>query len=667
MLSAVWNSTLVLFSQISHAWFGIMPPKRQGERLHNLRSSKRVDYSETETDDEFEEEDGGEVVEAVEEVEEVEEAEEAEEDEEAEEGEVEEDGIVEGHVDEGYIEVEGVDSHGIGHGGSGGGGGGDDSESEDYSYSEDESDSEDDSDNGDDQGDQGHQGGQGDQDDEVRNDEEPNGRDHTPAVTIDSDEMRLLEWFFNPPVGPPIKIKLLNPRQPIRRFDLESLLGPNYAPVQRAIIPYLGPMELINLKRTSKAFGDINRFVDSSGFDFNKQLGRFVSDPVALRALMARSRSIMSGNITEQFLFRYTDNETIVDINCLTEYYEELRKFFSKEKGFKLVRQDPRYRRPRVREWVKEIPGVGVDWEGKRNIATITVNLQASEQPGEIMEIVCAKGTAELNFFSWNRFYCLYPYPTLQRKQCFLLREDPDEGGFIKNMDEDWGCSVVSRHFDDSLEAYMAYPRRVGDKRTLIIDLDTVGLEKERETDNALDHELTTFRLRPRYDGRDPGRNLDIYEAAALTICHSCINVPFGAMDTDRTPDDEGNHYVRARFNDSVDWLPQVQSYWEKMRQLGLKLGNYAVLEVMKLRPSQRPADYTTPQQIQELSENGPRAFLMFDADGRAIPATYTLRDNEVRRELRLLWDNLIESIEGPDDDDDEDEGKTVIFLFETS
>jgi hypothetical protein len=425
-------------------------------------------------------------------------------------------------------------------------------------------------------------------------------------------------------------------------------------------------MELINLKRTSKAFGDINRLVDSSGFDFNKQLGRFVSDPVALRALMARSRSIMSGNITQQFLFRYTDNETFVDISCLTEYFEELRKFFSKEKGFKLVRQDPRHKEPHVREWVKKIPGEGVDREGKRNVATITVNLQASEQPGEIVEIVSQKGTAELNFFSWNRFYCLYPYPTLQRKQCFLLKQDPDEEIFIEDMDEEWGCSVVSRHFDDSLEAYMAYPRRVGDKRTLIIDLDTVGLEKEREADNALDHELTTFRLRPRYNGRHPGRNLDIYEAAALTICHSCINVPFGAMDADRTLvdlGDLGDQHVRAHFNDRVDWLPQIQSYQEKIRQLGLKLGDYAVLEVMKLRPSQRPANYTTPQQIRKLSQDGPRAFLMFDADGRKIPATYTLRDNEVRRVLRQLWDDLIKSIEGPDDDEDEDEGKTVIVF----
>ena len=87
------------------------------------------------------------------------------------------------------------------------------------------------------------------------------------------------------------------------------------------------------------------------------------------------------------------------------------------------------------------------------------------------------------------------------------------------------------------------------------------------------------------------------------------------------------------------------------------------MLEVMKLRPSQRPANYTTPQQIRKLSQDGPRAFLMFDADGRKIPATYTLRDNEVRRVLRQLWDDLIKSIEGPDDDEDEDEGKTVIVF----
>ncbi|KAF1846390.1 uncharacterized protein K460DRAFT_356074 [Cucurbitaria berberidis CBS 394.84] len=93
-----------------------------------------------------------------------------------------------------------------------------------------------------------------------------------------------------------------------------------------------------------------------------------------------------------------------------------------------------------------------------------------------------APSTATLSFITWNKAYSLFPRTTFVRKECYLLQkiEDGEAGDSIRahltELSKN-GIKTKAHHWDDEQEHEITRIRRVGDKHTWVINLETTGLE----------------------------------------------------------------------------------------------------------------------------------------------------------------------------------------------
>jgi hypothetical protein len=106
--------------------------------------------------------------------------------------------------------------------------------------------------------------------------------------------------------------------------------------------------------------------------------------------------------------------------------------------------------------------------------------------------------TAELNFITWNKAYCLFPLATLIKRNCYPtddfyedIAEDLEElalEGLQPKCCPSTESSILPHH-----DASITDVRRIGDRYTLTMELDTEGVQTSEMPDGVI--ESATFQL----------------------------------------------------------------------------------------------------------------------------------------------------------------------------
>ncbi|KAF2119561.1 hypothetical protein BDV96DRAFT_642579 [Lophiotrema nucula] len=259
---------------------------------------------------------------------------------------------------------------------------------------------------------------------------------------------------------------------------LPDLISKNMLPAQESILSALDIADIIALKRTSKAFVDIDATLAITDFNINKKLQKFVRNPTEFRNLQAKYNFLIGGNFAINFFARNNAMPPKMCIHTEEEHLPTLETYLLNEG----------YKSDVSAGWTLEFKRLGIE---------IEVDC-LRDSPALYSLLDGREDTASVSFLSWNKAFALFGHSTYVAKEIyplFQLQESmaqhyrylANAGYTMKKVH--WkqagcggDCEIVTR------------PRRVGDRHTWVINLDTKNITPS-EMPNAV-IESSTFIVR---------------------------------------------------------------------------------------------------------------------------------------------------------------------------
>jgi hypothetical protein len=436
-----------------------------------------------------------------------------------------------------------------------------------------------------------------------------------------------------------------NDNPTLRPFDLQYLLSSRVLPVQRAMLSCLGPLEISVLSRTG-GFSDMRQTLRRTDYNINKRLEHFFNDINEFRRILARFQGIIVGAVATNFFDRVGELPKTCCVNILESGLRELGRFLKRE-GYRCTDEDGESDTGSSNEsYVYSGDFDGHKIHRKHGGLEIEVLGHSNAPIHGFLDTQW--DTLSLTFITHEKAYSLFPRSTYQRREIYPLwrLKERTTAPILRKNCQKFGYRSITTSVDETVEAEMAAPRRIGDKYTMVIPLDMTGLEHIPGYSVVSNVEYTTFRL-----GVNPLRNvngnegLDRYKIAIKPLRHGVMEQGFVTMDWD---DDEGAPDAERRverYSDRIDTIP-IKRYITQVDRIAKKVRDYTVMELIKLPVDQRPPGLQAAQDIHNLPIQVIDEDDIHDVFQQEYPVGWPTFDNEVCRMLDTAWDELQVSLE---------------------
>lgn len=150
---------------------------------------------------------------------------------------------------------------------------------------------------------------------------------------------------------------------------------------------------------------DLRPLLSRTGYDVNKYLKCFFSDPLAFRSEQAKSGGIHCGEFVSHFLARQRRDPPTLVINVEDFGYKMLNVYIEQD-GFVAKHADKS-----MTTFAKSGPG------GDRSIRVINSDEKLFNEDSAVRVFLSYTGdTTELNLMMWNKVYSLFPKATFGTK-----------------------------------------------------------------------------------------------------------------------------------------------------------------------------------------------------------------------------------------------------------
>ena len=233
---------------------------------------------------------------------------------------------------------------------------------------------------------------------------------------------------------------------------------------------------------------------------------------------------------------------------------------------------------------------------------TMIVNHDAEPVVGTA---ICAPlTTADLNFITWKKAYPLFPFTTFIQCRSFALTSFSERLNDVFARQHNDGLRTLSVDWFQSGSNRMMRSRRIGDKYTWVIDLDTTGINETPSPDKFI--ESTTFCLRQ-------GFTADSNAGGTVPLAHYKMG-QLGILD----------HPVLRRGYIVLydeDTRPRRECQ-KKISDLTKRLNETTIIELGKISQSQRPSQYYLIRAGQITAIASRELF--------ALPTTWVFCDNDL-------------------------------------
>ena len=234
------------------------------------------------------------------------------------------------------------------------------------------------------------------------------------------------------------------------------------------------------------------------------------------------------------------------------------------------------------------------DDDSKLNILLHTTNC-----PPAHFILRCCEFTLEVNILSWNKAYSVFPMPAFIQRNSYLLKEWGKIAGVREwlrfTCQTGWNVKGVMWPEEQRCNHPIRERRRVGDRYTWTIPFDTRNVEPSKTPDYVLEHACFKMDLSMSYDDDQS------YDYAQEDVRHYTI---------------EAN-----TLESKVLKHTYLYGDIDMMNFISPRLHSSTMLELRKLDPAQRPANY-----LEMLRNRGDSDRALGDFDR---PATWTYRDDE--------------------------------------
>ncbi|KAJ8109059.1 hypothetical protein OPT61_g7731 [Boeremia exigua] len=411
--------------------------------------------------------------------------------------------------------------------------------------------------------------------------------------------------------------------------NLIDLLSSTYALVQTIILPYLGVADVIALTRTCKGFNQLQPVLESTAYNINNFLKDFFSDPIAFRSAQAECGALLCGKSVRAFLQRSKPGCGSLNISVTRRYPCPLSQYLRSD-GY-------------VMEAVSGNTSLFLKVKPDGNKSTVCLFTNNKAAVAEVLTRY--PFTSSMDIISWNKAYALFPCTAFIKSECYLLRKLADcsiddlnkltrEGLKIKSISwrqrddltetqNNHGTNELLQDKDADEYGEIFRRRRIGDKHTWVMKLDTQGVDVPNIPTDVL--ESTTFRLRiPRR--LDQTQHVAHYKIEFHCIIrHPVLRYQYVTL-KERYETNENQTTI-----DDTEGRVSVSYYSQKCQELSNRLDELTMIELTKIPPDQRPAQYA------EVAADIRTA--MKTRNKFVLPETWTFYDSDVIDHLDKAWD----------------------------
>ncbi|KAF2119560.1 hypothetical protein BDV96DRAFT_642578 [Lophiotrema nucula] len=334
-----------------------------------------------------------------------------------------------------------------------------------------------------------------------------------------------------------------------------------YYPIPQRICHFLGIEDIIALTKTSRILLMLYRSLLKTQWNINARLQRFFRDPVAFRNLQAQTGLLLNtvDAIKRDYSYAFSiqfDRETPVQLVDLTSifFFDFFHRQASRYPGIYrseiVVREGSNAEA--ILKYLEDQGYVRVHSNGRvtpsahgDDVAVVNQTLltqAATLHHPEIFvdEVTYSLITAQLkcllftrwgNFITWNKAYCVFPKHNVMKKESYLLQDPQSDENLLRShlLQED-DVAPMALHWDygyswneRSADGYaLTCPRRVGDRNSWIIELDTSGVSQPHGSFDAA-VQLTGFRLKRMHNDEMSyyTMDLDILTSPSLRYTYS--------------------------------------------------------------------------------------------------------------------------------------------------
>jgi hypothetical protein len=385
--------------------------------------------------------------------------------------------------------------------------------------------------------------------------------------------------------------------------SLIDLLNMMYAAIQTNILRYLNVVDVICLSKTSRRL-NLWHIEQATTYNIDYHLRGYFSKPCTFRRLQRDIGILVAGNFAQKFLAGKLKGQDRFRVFVRHQEYARLESFL-KQEGYtreSSATEDPMF--------IKEDSAKRLKIKGYPTRRT---------EGQEVLETTST--TACFTFLSWNKLYCLFPRTTLLHRQIHAVREPSENLNGVLRLHRRAGLSIMGVHLPGTCSQDVTRPRSIGDKHTLIINLDTTNIAttpssesfSAAEPDFVL--ESTTFQVavtRPTSEG------LQHYELQPLQI-----------------PRHPVLRYEYTLIGGKEIWAYKTKKYREKLEMMVKWLDEMTVMELGQIQEDERPDFYDRiiSGDIKAASTRG-----LF-----TLPEGWTYYDKEVLQSLDNAWTQVLE------------------------
>jgi hypothetical protein len=364
-------------------------------------------------------------------------------------------------------------------------------------------------------------------------------------------------------------------------------------PVFASLRIQLGVVGLIQLTATCKRLYALRQYI----WDINRALRRFLDNPLAFRTLLGETDALISGSFVLQFLegvvWKNSDLDVFIQAGKAAYLFGE---YLERVEGYEYVEPKKKLRYGVVRaegapnQYISDFKVQLIHYlvlsHDTTNLHVTQVNtyLRPLDRTGSQpkIQIIITEDlpiariiesfytTAVVNVISWNRSYAIYAAPTFKHHKTYLQKKlDDTIGGLLRKYSQrGWQTDdILWREEAKDPRQPFRQVRRVGDRWTWILPLDTSGVKASKTPDSVL--EYSQFSMTALGAEEEPRGVHDIgapqiafYAPCAMGIYATILNHEYT--------------WGNSRWHDTL---------LERLNRL-------SYIELMKIKPEERPEEF---------------------------------------------------------------------------
>ncbi|KAK6503746.1 hypothetical protein TWF481_008750 [Arthrobotrys musiformis] len=400
-------------------------------------------------------------------------------------------------------------------------------------------------------------------------------------------------------------------------IKLLDLLSPSQPILYTSIFSFLDPPDIVRLLATCRSL----QLFKYELWNINRSLRRFVDDPLAFRSLMARHNALVSGSHALQFLARVKWPESDLDVYITgNEGLVAFADHLVEKEGYNFSpyqwqSKETRTAIPNREEerdaFVKDIfENADPNWDPADDTSSeralyLTTDINGvfnfihPSNKNRKIQLISARGVPLnailadyyashiFNIFTWNRAYSFFPYHTFGKKQAYYTQIL--KGSAQKGVEKYQERGFEFKHYGSFHKCVKNCPfrphRRVGDKYSWVLDLDTYGVDDSEVSVPQDVLETNTWGMKMHYSWWSKDENKRMFRSGRhMDIQYSLLYSEFEP----RRGFSVCSTFRHARIvdNHSVSWMNFIQTMQSTTGGLDQYLIKFA---------GSKPKDWKTP------------------------------------------------------------------------